>query len=247
MVLTFEGCNGDGLRETVEAQVFVDVTHKLVVTFSNESETYTQTGQTVELRQCARNNQVAELVHKRSDIVSIGRNETGVSLVDEHDGVRRNILHNLGNLTGGQTVTRGVIGRCQQQHTGIQTVGIFDDLVDVVGEGVARLMQRIHLESAAALTGDAVVVPPREFRNQDVLAIAVHQEIVHGILQDILTTVAQQHLLLGHTVDFTHSHGDHALLALIVDTGIKTEIERIETLHGVNHLLTRLKVEFISV
>ena len=51
-------------------------------------------------------------------------------------------------------------------------------------------MQRVHLKVTATFTCYAVVVPPRELWNEDGLVVALHQIVVNGILQDVLTTIA---------------------------------------------------------
>ena len=71
--------------------------------------------------------------------------------------------------------------------------------------------------------------------------------IVDGILQHVLATVGQQHLLLRNVVDFAHPNTDDTLLALIVDAGIKTKIFGIKILDGLNHFLAGLKVKLVSV
>ena len=103
----------------------------------------------------------------------------------------------------------------------MDAVGVFNDLVNVVGEGVLLLVEGVHLERAATLAGHLIIIPPRELRNEDLLIVALHQEVVNGVLQDFLAAVGQQHLLFGHSIDFTYADADDALLSLIVDSGIK--------------------------
>ena len=129
----------------------------------------------------------------------------------------------------------------------MDAVGILDDLIDVIGEGVFHLVEGVHLEGAAALAGHTVVVPPRELRDEDGLVVAFHQEVVDGVLEDFLAAVCQEHALLGHTVDLAETDGNDTFLTLIVYTCIEAEILRIKVLHGVKHFLAWLKVEFVSV
>ena len=82
----------------------------------------------------------------------------------------------------------------------MNTVGIFYNLVHIVCEGIIQLMQRVHLKVTATLTCYAVVVPPRELGNEDGLVVALHQIVVNGILQNILTAISQENLLLWHVV-----------------------------------------------
>ena len=72
------------------------------------------------------------------------------------------------------------------------TVGIADDLVDVVSEGIVLLVEGVHLESTATLAGHTVVVPPGELGDKDLLVVAHHQEIVDGVLQHILTAISKR-------------------------------------------------------
>ena len=214
---------------------------------ADEAEAATQAGQAVELGQRARDDEVGILVHQRSDVVHVSGDEAGVSLVDEHHRVRRNVLHDTANLLGGEAVARGVVGRCQEQHAGVDAVGVFNHLVHIVGEGVFLLIEGIHLEGAAALGGHAVVVPPGELGDEYLLVVSLHEEVVDGVLQNLLAAVGQQHLLLGHAVDFTDAHADDALLALIVDAGVEAKVFRVEVFHCVQYFLTGLKVELVSV
>ena len=214
---------------------------------TDETESAAQTRQSVELRQGARDNQVVVFVHQRSNIGCVHRDEAGVCLVDEYHGVGRDVLHNTTYLVGCQAVTCRVIGRGQQQHTGMYAVGIFNDLVNIVGEGIFLLVQGVHLEFAVALRGYTVVVPPRELRNENLLVVTLGQEIVDGILQHVLATIGQQDLLFGNTVNFAHANADNTLLTLIVDTGIKTKILCVKILHCVKHLLAWLKIKFIPI
>ena len=192
------------------------------MTLADEAEADAQAGQAIELRKGTRDDEVAVLLHQRSDIGRVGRDEAGVGLVDEDDGIRRNVLHDTSDLIGSQSVTRRVVGRSQQQHTGMYAVGIFNHLVHVVGKGVVLLMQRVHLVGAATLVGHLVIVPPRELGDENLLVVAHHQEVVDGVLQHILAAVCQQHLVLRHVVDFTQTDRDDTLLALVVYSGIKT-------------------------
>ena len=68
-----------------------------------------------------------------------------------------------------------------------------------------------------------------------------------GILQHVLTTIRQQHLLFGNTVNLTDTYTNHTLFALIVYAGVEAKILWIEVLHSINNLLTRLKIEFVSI
>ena len=126
-------------------------------------------------------------------------------------------------------------------------VGIADDLVDIVSEGVVLLVEWVHLESTATLAGHTVVVPPGELGDKDLLVVAHHQEIVDGVLQHILTAISKQHLFFRHTVDLTETYRDDTLLALIIDAGIETQGLGIKVLDGVNHFLAGLKVKLVSV
>ena len=53
MLIALEGCQCDGLGETVEAQVLVREAEELVVTLAYEAEATAESGQTVELREGA--------------------------------------------------------------------------------------------------------------------------------------------------------------------------------------------------
>ena len=130
------------------------------MTLANETETTAQAGQSVELRQGARNDQIIVFVHQRSDVGGIRRDEAGISLVDEYHRVGGDVFHDAANLVGRQAVTRRIVGRSKQQHAGMHAVSVFDDLVDIVGEGILLLVQGVHLEYAVALAGYTVVVPP---------------------------------------------------------------------------------------
>ena len=70
---------------------------------------------------------------------------------------------------------------------------------------------------------------------------------MYGILQDILAAVSQQHLLLGHAVDLAQAYRHHALLSLVVDTGIEAQCLRVEIPDGLHHLLARLEIKLIPV
>ena len=129
----------------------------------------------------------------------------------------------------------------------MDAVGVFDDLIDIVGEGVARLVERIHLERAAAFACNAVVVPPRELGYEDGLVAAFHEVVVDGVLQHLLATVAQQYLFFGHMIYFAEADADFALLPLVVDAGVEAERVGIEVLYGFDDFLRRLEVEFVSV
>ena len=129
----------------------------------------------------------------------------------------------------------------------MDAIGVFDHFVDMVGKSVFLLVQGVHLERAATLAGHTVVIPPRELGDEDGLVVALHQEIVDGVLQDFLATICEQHTLLGNTVDLAETHGDNTLLALVVDTGVEAKILRVEVLHCVKHFLAWLKIEFVSI
>ena len=217
------------------------------MTLANEAEAHAQARQSVELRQRARDDQVVVLLNQRSDIGCIHRDEAGISFVDEYHRVRRDVLHDATNLLRGQAVTCGVVGRSEQQHTRMNAVGVLNHLVDIVGEGVFLFVQGIHLERAATLRGYTVVVPPGELRNQYLLVVANHQEIVDGILQHVFAAIGQQHLILRHTVDLTQADGDDALLALVVDAGVEAQRLGVEILDGLHHFLAGLKIKFVSV
>ena len=68
-----------------------------------------------------------------------------------------------------------------------------------------------------------------------------------SVLQDILTTVCQEHLLFGHIVNLTEFNGDHTLLALIVDAGVEAKRLGVEILNCVDNFLTRIKVKLVSI
>ena len=129
----------------------------------------------------------------------------------------------------------------------MHTVGIFDDLINIISKGVASLMERVHLECATTLSCYTIVVPPREFWYENLLIVTLHEEIVDGILEYLLATISQQHLLLRHTVDLAQSHRYHTLLALIVDTGVEAQCLWVEVFYSLNNFLRRLKVKLISV
>ena len=217
------------------------------VALADESESAAQARQSVELRQRTRNDQVAVLVHQWSDIVGVAGDETGVGLINQHHRVLRDIFHDTANLLTGQTITRRIVRRSQQEHPRMDAVGVRYHLVDIVGEGVILLVQGIHLEGAIALTGHLIIVPPRELRDEDLLVVALHQIVMNGILQDILTAVGQQHLFLRHAVNLTQPYTDHTLLALIVDAGIEAQCLRVEVLDGFHHLVTRLEIKLVSI
>ena len=160
------------------------------MTLANESETAAKTRQSVELRQRTRDDQVVILVHQRRNVVGIGGNKAGVRLIHKHHRVVGNILHDTANLFTRQAVASRVVGRCQQQHTRMNAVGVVYHLVNVVGKRVVLLMQRIHLERTATLACHLIIIPPRELRNKNGLVRSLHQEIVDGILQYLLTTVS---------------------------------------------------------
>ena len=219
----------------------------MVVTGTNEAEAATQAGQSVELRQRARDNQVAVFVHQGCYIVGVAGDETGIGLVDEHHRVVGDVLHDAANLIGRQTVARGVVGRCQQEHARMNAVGIFDDLVDVVGKGVVLLVQGIHLEGAIAFAGHLIIVPPRKFRNQNLLVVALHQVVVDGVLQNVLTAIGQQHLLLGHSIQLAQPHADDAFLPLVVDAGVEAQVLGVEVLDGLYYFIAGLEIELVAV
>ena len=98
------------LRETVVAQILIDIAQELIVSPADESETTAQTRQSVELRQGARDDEVVVFLNQRSDIGGVRRDKAGISLVDEHHRVRGDILHDAANLVRSQTITRGVVG-----------------------------------------------------------------------------------------------------------------------------------------
>ena len=129
----------------------------------------------------------------------------------------------------------------------MNAIGVFDDFINIVGEGVACLVERIHFERAATLAGNTVIVPPRELGNKDGFVAALHKEIVDGVLEHLLTTIAQQYLFFGDAVDFAQSDTDNALLSLIIDAGVEAEGAGVEVLYGFGDFLGRLKVEFVSV
>ena len=160
MLVALKGSDGHSLREAVEAQVLVGVTEELLVAFADEAETATETWQAVELGEGARDDEVAVFVDQRGDIVGVAGDETGVGLVDEYHRISGDVLHDTAYLLAGEAVARGVVGRCEQEHAGMDAVGVFDDLVDMVGEGVFHLVEGVHFEGTATLAGHTVVVPP---------------------------------------------------------------------------------------
>ena len=211
-----------------------------------------KTRQTVELRQGTRNNQVVILVNQRSDIARIHIHETGISLVNQYHGIAGDILHDTSNLLAAQAITRGVVGRCQQQHAGVKhagvnAVGVLNNLVDIIGEGILQLMQGIHLESTATLAGHTIVVPPRELWDENLLVVTLHQEVVNGILQHVLAAIGQQDLFLRHIVDFAQTDTNDTLFALIIDTGIEAEVLGIEIFYRINNFLTGFKIKLVSI
>ena len=129
----------------------------------------------------------------------------------------------------------------------MHAVGVLDDLVNVVGEGILLLVQGVHLEYAVALAGYTVVVPPRELGDENLLVVTLAQELVDGILQHVLATIGQQHLLFGNTIDFADTYTDNTLFTLVVDAGVEAKILWIEVLHSVNNLLTWLEIKFVSI
>ena len=157
------------------------------------------------------------------------------------------MFHDARNLVGSQAVACRVVGRCDEQHTWVQSAGVFDHFIYIVGKGVFQFVQGIHVGFAAAFAGDSIVVPPREFWNQDGTVVAFCKIVMHDVLQDVLATIAQQHLFLGYSVDLAQTHRHDALLSLVVDAGIETQILRVEVSDGIYHLLRRLEVEFVTV
>ena len=217
------------------------------VALADESESATQARQSVELRQGTRNDQVAVLVHQWSDIVCVAGDKTGVCLINQHHRILRDMLHDTANLLTGQTITRRIVRRSQQEHTRMDAVGVLYHLVNIVGEGVILLVQGIHLEGAVALTGHLIIIPPRELRDENLLVVALHQIVMNGILQDILTAVGQQHLFLRHAVNLTKPNTDYAFFTLIVDAGIEAQCLRVEILDGFHHLVARLEIKLVSI
>jgi hypothetical protein len=47
---------------------------------------------------------------------------------------------------------------------------------------------------------------------------------MHGILKDILTTVAEQDLLLRDSVYLTQTHGHNTFLTLVVNASVETQV-----------------------
>ena len=247
VLVTVESGKSHSLREAVVTQVLVAVAQELVMSLSDEAETTAQTGQSVELRQCAGDNQVVVFSHQWCDIPRVHIHEAGIRLVNQYHGVRRDVLHDTTDLLTGQTVTRRIVRRGKQQHTGMHTVGVLNDLLHVIGEGVLQLMERIHLEGTATLTCHTVIIPPGELRDENLLVVTQHQEIVDGILQHVLTAISQQHLLLRYVINLTETYRDNTLLALVVDAGIETQSLWVEILDSLHHFLAGLKVKFVSV
>ena len=110
MVIAVEGGESHSLGETVVAQVLVHITGKGVVTLSDEAEAQPQTGKTIEFGQRTRYNQVVVAFYQRGDVMGVGGDKTGIGLIDEHDGVGGNILHDTPNLFRCQSVACGVVG-----------------------------------------------------------------------------------------------------------------------------------------
>ena len=247
MVVAVEGCQGNSLGEAIIAEILVAVAEELVVSGTDECEADTQSGQSVELRECAGDDEVVVLVHEGSDVVHVGRDERCIGFIDEHHRVGRNVFHDATNLLACEAVAGGVVGRSQKQHPGMDAVGVSDDFIDVVGKRVACLVEGIHLERTAALASNAVVVPPRELGNQDGLVVALHQEIVDGVLEHLLAAVTQQNLLLGNAVDFTQFNADNTLLSLVVNACIEAQCTGVEVLYCFDDLLGRLEIKFVSV
>ena len=129
----------------------------------------------------------------------------------------------------------------------MNAIGVSDDLVHIVGKGVACLIEWVHLERSATLAGNSVVVPPGELGDEDSLVVALHQEVVDGILQHLLSAVTQKHLVLGNIVNLTQSYTYDTLLPLVVDAGVETECAWVEVLYRFDDLLGRLEIEFVSV
>ena len=140
MFVAVEGSQCHSLRETVVAQIFVDVTHEVVVPCSDKSEATAQSRQSVELRERTRDDQVGVFVHQRGDVVRVACNETGVGLIYQHHRVAGDMLHDASDFLTRQTVARGIVGRSQQEHAGMDTVGIFNHLLHIIGEGVLHFM-----------------------------------------------------------------------------------------------------------
>ena len=247
MVIAVKSSQRHGFREAVVTQILIDIAHKVVVASTDKTETTAQTRQAIELRQGAGDNQIIILVHQWGDIIRVRGDETGISLIYQHHRVIGDVLHDAPYLLRRQAVASGIVRRCQQQHTGMDAVGVFDHLVHIIGKGIILFVQRIHLEGAVAFAGHLVIIPPRELRYQDLLVVTLHQIIVDSVLQDILTAVCQEHLFLGHAIDLTQAYRDDALLALVVDTGIEAQRLRIEVPDGFLHLLTGLKIKLIPI
>ena len=112
VLVAVESSQGNGFRETVLAQVFIHVAQELVVTLADETETTTETGKTIELRECTRDDKVVVLIHQRSDLVGITGDEAGIGLVDEYHCVGGDMLHDIANLLRSQSVTCGIVRRC---------------------------------------------------------------------------------------------------------------------------------------
>ena len=217
------------------------------MTGTDKAKTAAQAGQAVELRQRARDNEVLIPVNQRGDVIGIARDKAGIGLVDEYHRIVGDMLHDAAYLLARQTIARRIVWRGQQQHAGVDAVGVFYHLIDIVGEGVVELMQGVHLEGAVALAGYLVVIPPRILGDENLLIVALHQVIMDGVLQDILATISQEHLLFGHIVNLAELNGDDTLFALIVDTGVEAKRLGIEILYSVDYFLTRIKVKLVSI
>ena len=62
---------------------------------------------------------------------------------------------------------------------------------------------------------------------------------MNGIFQDILATIAEQHLLFRNTIYLTETYRENTLLTLVINAGIEAQLHWIEILYRIQYLLRR--------
>ena len=167
--LTFECGDGNIFRNTVVTQINIAELGKFFHAFAHEGETHTQSGQSIELRKRTRNDDVGIFVHQLAHISNVFVDIRSISFIYIYHHVVGNLGQQAVQFIGRQTISCRIVGRCQQQDTGLYLCQGTLQVFKIILKRVAFFIQAIEMSLSVYLGSHRLIIPPWKLRNQNAI------------------------------------------------------------------------------
>lgn len=180
----------DGFRKPVIAEIARAETLQLREVLPHYRVSYPHACERVVLRERAHEQHFRETRMEFGHDVVVLQCECPVGLI-EHDHRILHVLEHAEQIVVAERIAGGIVGRTDQDDRGTLLVIDPQHGRDVVFEGFLALDDRILHRNAVDLAGDGFVIPPRVRGDHD--AFPLPEVTMHGLFEDVLRPVAQQH------------------------------------------------------